>query len=41
MELAGLYGGPVREPLSDLGEADRERAEQYYQRISESRVQKA
>ena len=41
MELAGLYGGPVREPLSDLGEADRERAEQYYQRISESRAQKA
>ena len=41
MELAGLYDGPVREPLSDLGEADRERAEQYYQRISESRAQKA
>ncbi|WP_254546894.1 dihydrodipicolinate synthase family protein [Halomarina pelagica] len=32
-ELAGLYGGPVREPLVDLSEADRERAEAYYDRI--------
>ena len=33
MELAGLYGGPVREPLVDLSEADRERAREYYDRI--------
>lgn len=33
-ELAGLYGGPVREPLVDLSEADRERAETYYDRIT-------
>lgn len=40
MELAELYGGPVREPLSDLGEADRDRAEQYYRRISEVQTPK-
>jgi len=33
MELAGLYGGPVREPIVELSEADRERAEAYYDRI--------
>ena len=33
MELAGLYGGPVREPLVDLSEADRDRARKYYDRI--------
>lgn len=33
-ELAGRYGGPVREPLVDLSEADRERAEAYYDRIT-------
>ncbi|WP_101296986.1 dihydrodipicolinate synthase family protein [Halegenticoccus soli] len=33
MELAGLYGGPVREPLVDLGDEDRARAEEYYERI--------
>jgi 4-hydroxy-tetrahydrodipicolinate synthase len=32
-ELAGLYGGPVREPLVDLSAEDRERAEAYYDRI--------
>ena len=34
MELAGLYGGPVREPLSDLSSEDRSRAEAYYDRIA-------
>lgn len=34
MELAGLYGGPVREPLVDLSEADRDRARAYYDRIA-------
>lgn len=34
LELAGLYGGPVREPLVDLSEADRERAREYYDRIA-------
>jgi 4-hydroxy-tetrahydrodipicolinate synthase len=33
MELAGLYGGPVREPLVELSERDRERAREYYDRI--------
>lgn len=33
MELAGLHGGPVREPLVDLSEEDRERAREYYDRI--------
>ena len=32
-ELAGLYGGPVREPLVDLSGEDRERAEAYYDHI--------
>ena len=35
MELAGLYGGPVREPLSELSEADKERAETLYRDITE------
>jgi 4-hydroxy-tetrahydrodipicolinate synthase len=34
MELAGLYGGPVREPLVELNDQDKERAEEYYERIS-------
>lgn len=33
MELAGLYGGPVREPLVELSDADKRRAEVYYERI--------
>ncbi|SDY68474.1 dihydrodipicolinate synthase family protein [Halopenitus persicus] len=33
MELAGLYGGPVREPLVELSEADAERAAEYYEAI--------
>lgn len=32
-ELAGLYGGPVREPLVDLSPEDRERAEAYYDHV--------
>jgi len=32
-ELAGLYGGPVREPLVELPEKTRERCREYYQRI--------
>ncbi|WP_152043136.1 dihydrodipicolinate synthase family protein [Salinigranum salinum] len=35
LELAGQYGGPVREPLVDLAERDRERCESYYERILE------
>ena len=33
MDLAGYVGGPVREPLVDLSEADKERAKRYYERI--------
>ncbi|WP_276248942.1 dihydrodipicolinate synthase family protein [Haladaptatus sp. YSMS36] len=33
MELAGLYGGPVREPLVELSAEDEERAREYYDRI--------
>lgn len=36
MELAGLYSGPVREPLVELSESDKARAEEYYDRIVES-----
>lgn len=35
MELAGLYGGPVREPLTELSEADQRRAEEYYREMTE------
>jgi 4-hydroxy-tetrahydrodipicolinate synthase len=31
--LAGLYGGPVREPLTALSEEDKRRAEEYYEEI--------
>ncbi|MFA9517070.1 dihydrodipicolinate synthase family protein [Halopenitus sp. H-Gu1] len=34
MELAGLYGGPVREPIVELSDADRRRSEEYYERIT-------
>lgn len=34
MEYAGLHGGPVREPLVELCEEDKERARKYYERIS-------
>lgn len=33
MELAGLYGGPVREPIVELTEDDKQRAERYYSRV--------
>lgn len=33
MDLAGLHGGAVREPLVDLAERDRERAEEHFARI--------
>lgn len=36
MDLAGLVGGPVREPLVDLSDSDKERAETYYTRIVDS-----
>jgi 4-hydroxy-tetrahydrodipicolinate synthase len=34
MELAGLTGGTVREPLVDLSEEDKRRAEEYYQSVA-------
>jgi 4-hydroxy-tetrahydrodipicolinate synthase len=40
MELAGLYGGPVREPLVELSEEDKERAEQYYEDIQSAALEK-
>lgn len=36
MELAGLEGGAVREPLVELSESDRTRAEDYYEQIVDS-----
>ncbi|QHS18126.1 dihydrodipicolinate synthase family protein [haloarchaeon 3A1-DGR] len=36
MELAGLYGGPTRAPLVELDDEDRERAREYYERITET-----
>lgn len=33
LELAGLHGGPVREPIVDLSAEDRTRAEEMYARI--------
>lgn len=35
MGLADLYGGPVREPLMELAEEDKERANQYYNTVKE------
>jgi 4-hydroxy-tetrahydrodipicolinate synthase len=34
MELAGLTGGPVREPLVELDEPDRQRAREYFERAA-------
>lgn len=34
MELAGLYGGPVRLPLIDLDEDDKDRAKRIYEQIT-------
>jgi len=39
MELAGLYSGPVREPLVELSEADKQRAREYYGRIKNERIE--
>lgn len=38
LELAGRYGGPVREPLVELSDADRERAEEYYTAMTTASV---
>lgn len=38
LELAGLYGGPVREPIVELSEADKRRAETFYEQIVEADV---
>ncbi|MDZ5811411.1 dihydrodipicolinate synthase family protein [Halorubrum sp. AD140] len=34
MELAGLYGGPVREPLVDLSTEDKQRTKEYYEQMT-------
>lgn len=39
MDLAGLYGGPVREPLVTLSEEDKERAERYYEDIQSAALE--
>jgi 4-hydroxy-tetrahydrodipicolinate synthase len=36
LELAGQYGGPVREPIVDLAPPERERCEAYYERIQDA-----
>ena len=41
MALAGYHAGPVRPPLVDLSAADAARAEDYYDRIVESRPRAA
>jgi 4-hydroxy-tetrahydrodipicolinate synthase len=33
MELAGFYGGRVREPLVELPDRDKERVREYYERV--------
>ena len=38
MELAGYEGGPVRDPLVDLCEADAARLEEYYERLQTAPV---
>lgn len=38
LELAGLYGGPVREPIIDLSETNKRRAEDYYERLTEAEL---
>ena len=35
LELAGRYGGPVREPLVRLSQEDKRQAEQYYDQLAE------
>jgi len=39
LELAGHYGGPVREPLVELSDADKERAREYYSQIKKAELQ--
>ncbi|WP_227379472.1 hypothetical protein [Haladaptatus halobius] len=34
IELAGRYGGPVREPIVELSEENKCRAEEYYDRMT-------
>ncbi len=34
LELAGHYGGPVREPIVELGDEDKDRARAYYEAIT-------
>lgn len=41
MELAGLYSGPVREPLVELSDDDKERAERYYEDIQDATLKAA
>ncbi|QLG29938.1 dihydrodipicolinate synthase family protein (plasmid) [Halorarum halophilum] len=36
LELAGLYGGPVRKPLVELCEKDKQRIEEYYQQVQDA-----
>lgn len=38
MDYAGLYGGPVREPLVGLSEEDAQRAEAYYDRVPDADI---
>ena len=38
LELAGLYGGPVREPLVELSSEDKRRAEKYYEQLTEAEI---
>jgi 4-hydroxy-tetrahydrodipicolinate synthase len=35
LELAGLYGGHVREPIRPLGEAEGDRAEELYAELDD------
>lgn len=39
MDLAGMYGGPAREPILDLSEADEERAETYFETAKQVNVE--
>ena len=38
LELAGRYGGPVREPIVELSADSKRRAEEYYERIEDADV---
>jgi len=38
MELAGLYGGPVREPIVDLTPSEKQRAERIYTKIKDAAI---